>query len=1141
MALPPSPPVPKPRLHSSGSFSSLLNRDPTCENLQLSFPKERHRSTDGDALPLSSPRESTRDNFPTLDGITNLIATNIPSLAGVATSFSASAPSDPPPIDILTDSLSTTIPGLAETANAMPAIAEAKIWLDPSTPAANGSDSTSLESIISSLSNITSVDEFVSSIHNPSAPPLSLEPHPPLNMNGRSHTDVGALSQLVKASLDPTAGVKFPSMEVAGGTAEEVQSPSPLSTKEEDPYVTVLGTWTNQEEAESESSNEEEDKGSSPAASGSDASVDKDPGSDPVTTRVSPNQSDRLKPTRPAPLPPSKKSKPVNQKIPRAATIRVSRKKGSGSRDSAPQSAVVRASWLDVWKGFRYSVLWVTLDGQLMSLRKKRTDRFSEMLFHVSSITNVKSQDRRRFSVYFRKKHYDFMAHSNEVQEGWVTSLLATRGLQSPAPSELHGQVTLKDSRSRAYAAVWGHDLWIYPNKDSFLLGIASFSVPLNVATVKATGKHSFALVTPYKTFNLSVDSSKDLSLWLDSLTSTIQSAESCSQVALRLWENPYNKVCGDCGAANPEWASVNLLLVICHNCAAQHRVLGSNLSTVRSLRMDNKTWTEPLIQLFVAYGNRLANQVWAPAVPAADELHPEATEKERAVFIQNKYRRGRYRRVHALTSSRSMMNQRLCQVVVSDDVEETMSLICSGAKVSSSDPQSPSPIRLAEKASQALQIELLRLNEYTEVQPHQPQPANRNQDSAPTGEEEEEEEELHGKLEADRFFFSLENDSAACDVLDLREVLSVFLKDGSALQFEMVTLNDHIICAADDRDSLQNHLIHILKVILPGGVTYAEVCGASAVSKVCKVDVGGASTQSDAWLVLWDEGVSLHPVERAGQRSLSFPLSMLSPTETVLYEDTVTLVTAERTVSLRFEEQLSSETWSQHLKRALANQHPASEGPPAANQNPAGPSQMSMTDGAVKGSVSPAIQRCISHITTYGLKVEGLYRRCGLALKVKELVKALKTSPNSAPLEATEQGILDVGSSLKQIIRDQQSLVPQAELQQWLKAAVIPEERSRFKEYRRLLRQLPPDNRATLNVMFGHLYMVQVFSQDNKMSAHNLAVVLSPSMFSVMSQDMIALTREFIIHHTLLFLTPDRKDEDKAEKDDEEEQITFL
>lgn len=42
-----------------------------------------------------------------------------------------------------------------------------------------------------------------------------------------------------------------------------------------------------------------------------------------------------------------------------------------------------------------------------------------------------------------------------------------------------------------------------------------------------------------------------------------------------------------------------------------------------------------------------------------------------------------------------------------------------------------------------------------------------------------DEEEELHGKLEEDRFLFSLENNSAVCDVLDLREVLSVFLNEG--------------------------------------------------------------------------------------------------------------------------------------------------------------------------------------------------------------------------------------------------------------------------------------------------------------------------------------------------------------------------
>uniref|UniRef100_A0A3B3SYA2 Arf-GAP domain-containing protein n=1 Tax=Paramormyrops kingsleyae TaxID=1676925 RepID=A0A3B3SYA2_9TELE len=68
--------------------------------------------------------------------------------------------------------------------------------------------------------------------------------------------------------------------------------------------------------------------------------------------------------------------------------------------------------------------------------------------------------------------------------------------------------------------------------------------------------------------------------------------------VARRLWVNPANKVCADCGAASPEWASVNLLVVICDACAGQHRSLGINVSKVRSLKMDSKVWTNPLIQM---------------------------------------------------------------------------------------------------------------------------------------------------------------------------------------------------------------------------------------------------------------------------------------------------------------------------------------------------------------------------------------------------------------------------------------------------------------------------------------------------------------------------------------------------------------
>lgn len=77
----------------------------------------------------------------------------------------------------------------------------------------------------------------------------------------------------------------------------------------------------------------------------------------------------------------------------------------------------------------------------------------------------------------------------------------------------------------------------------------------------------------------------------------------------------------------------------------------------------------------------------------------------------------------------------------------------------------------------------------------------------------------------------------------------------------------------------------------------------------------------------------------------------------------------------------------------------------------------------------------CLS-VCLSGLKVEGLYRRCGLSTKVNQLVGALITSPISAPLECDEQGVLDAASALKQYIRQQESLIPDKAQQQWLQAA---------------------------------------------------------------------------------------------------------
>lgn len=70
------------------------------------------------------------------------------------------------------------------------------------------------------------------------------------------------------------------------------------------------------------------------------------------------------------------------------------------------------------------------------------------------------------------------------------------------------------------------------------------------------------------------------------------------------------NHVCADCGAADPEWASLNLGVVVCIECSGVHRQLGVHISKMRSLKLDVRVWTEPLLRIFSCLGNETCNEV---------------------------------------------------------------------------------------------------------------------------------------------------------------------------------------------------------------------------------------------------------------------------------------------------------------------------------------------------------------------------------------------------------------------------------------------------------------------------------------------------------------------------------------------------
>ncbi|KAM3877591.1 arf-GAP with GTPase, ANK repeat and PH domain-containing protein 1-like [Diretmus argenteus] len=96
------------------------------------------------------------------------------------------------------------------------------------------------------------------------------------------------------------------------------------------------------------------------------------------------------------------------------------------------------------------------------------------------------------------------------------------------------------------------------------------------------------------------------------------------------------NNFCVDCEAPNPTWASLNLGALICIECSGIHRNLGTHLSRVRSLDLDDLP--RELTLVLSAIGNHMANCIWEGRTLGHYKPTPDATREERESWIRAKY-----------------------------------------------------------------------------------------------------------------------------------------------------------------------------------------------------------------------------------------------------------------------------------------------------------------------------------------------------------------------------------------------------------------------------------------------------------------------------------------------------------------------
>lgn len=98
----------------------------------------------------------------------------------------------------------------------------------------------------------------------------------------------------------------------------------------------------------------------------------------------------------------------------------------------------------------------------------------------------------------------------------------------------------------------------------------------------------------------------------------------------------PGNGFCVDCDAANPDWASLNLGVLMCIECSGVHRNLGSHVSRVRSLDLDK--WPPGHLNVMLAIGNSLANSVWECKTQGKNKPTPSSSREEKEQWIRWKY-----------------------------------------------------------------------------------------------------------------------------------------------------------------------------------------------------------------------------------------------------------------------------------------------------------------------------------------------------------------------------------------------------------------------------------------------------------------------------------------------------------------------
>ncbi|CAL1586819.1 unnamed protein product [Knipowitschia caucasica] len=794
----------------------------------------------------------------------------------------------------------------------------------------------------------------------------------------------------------------------------------------------------------------------------------------------------------------------------------------------------VISGWLDKLSpqgNYVFQKRFIKFDGQNLMYFGHEKDAYPKGVIPLAVIQMARPSKDNKFEIVTSNRIFVFRADNEVVRARWVRTLqdfireqlvFVRRRFGPGLHCQKHGVLETKGHKAKVYMAIYGDQIWIHKNQQCFRNGIAVTVIEARGSTIR-DGKHkTFDLITPYKTFSFAADSERDKREWAEALQEAIAETLSDYEVAEKIWSNKSNRVCADCRALNPDWASINLCVVICKNCAGQHRSLGASVSKVQSLKLDTSVWSNQIVQLFIMLGNDRANDFWAARVPSSEELDCDAAPELRREFISLKYREGRWRSPHPGFSSQAHLLKVLCSAVSEQTLLKTVTHIFSEAESArrardtncSFSDQTP----LSEAADPGVYDEIMQpvLHSgfiYKCSSCHRGTLSRKNRDDF-----------QRFWCSVDRSLGLFETELSPEPVLKINYsdlmCLGVTRADSSKRKsngfidrfrytFELYLSSEKLLqFGLETADELHSWTKAIGKAFTPLSCHCLLSREFQRVGLLRYRAMLDPQQWREAFFVLQKSNLFICPrTDGAAEDIINLrrlqELSVSSEGEGEK-KDTLVLVERGRTLHVQGVARSDFSLWCSDIQRASGGRG-----------NSLREQQLSRND------IPIIVDSCMAFITQYGLGHEGIYRKNGAKSRIKLLMEEFRRDARNVKLRIGDHFIEDVTDVLKRFFREIDDPIFMSDLHPlWQEAAKQSQRSQRLDRYKEIIRSLPRVNRTTLAALISHLYRVQKCADLNHMCTKNLSLLFAPSLFQTdgKGQYEVRIVEDLIDHYLYVF-----------------------